>query len=248
MAFSILQVKALPSWIETFGSATSAEVLFVTSPTAAVFPLTEIVARSRARGVPVMVDGAHAPGMLPIDLTALSPDFWTGNFHKWVCAPKGAAALWVRDDHQATVKPLITSHGYGGSFHDEFDWTGTHDPTPYLSVPGALEFFDSLGWDRVRTHNHELAAYGQRVVSEALGTDPPVPEDSFGSMAAVELPNGVGATDKDAAALQARLYDEHRIEVPIYVLNAKGLVRLSAQVYNCPQDYDRLAEALPRVL
>jgi isopenicillin-N epimerase len=219
----------------------------VTSPTAAILPVDRIVEECRRTGIPVLVDAAHGPGMLPIDLAQLQPDFWTGNFHKWVCAPKGAAALVVAPAHRDRIRPLVPSHGYGGGFHDEFDWTGTHDPTSYLSVPAALDFFGGLGWQRIRTHNHELAAYGRRIVSEAVGTSSPVPEGSFGSMAVVALPHGVASTEEDAASAQARLYERHRIEVPFSAWSGRGLVRLSAQVYNSPSEYERLAEVLPGI-
>jgi isopenicillin-N epimerase len=186
--------------------------------------------------------------MLPIYVTTLRPDFWTGNFHKWVCAPKGAAALFVSPEHRHRIRPMVASHGYPGTFGDEFDWTGTHDPTPYLSVPAALDFWERLGWDRIRRHNHELAAAGRRMVAEAVGTAQLVPEDAFGSMSIVALPEGVAATEEEAENAQARLYDRHRIEVPFTAWNGRCLVRLSAQVYNAPSDYALLADVLPDVL
>jgi isopenicillin-N epimerase len=220
----------------------------VTSPTAAILPVERIVAVCRQAGVPVLVDAAHGPGMLPIDVTNLRPDFWTGNFHKWVCAPKGAAALFVSAEHRDRIRPLVASHGYPGTFGDEFDWTGTHDPTPYLSVPAALDFGEQLGWDRIRTHNHELAAYGRRIVAEAVGTPQLVPDEAFGSMSIVAVPNGMATTEEQAVRLQARLYERHRIEVPFTAWNDRCLVRLSAQVYNAPSEYAHLAEVLPSVL
>lgn len=220
----------------------------VTSPTGAIFPAAEVASACRERGVLMLVDGAHAPGMLPVDLGAVGADFYTGNFHKWCCAPKGAAALAVGAEHRDRIHPVVTSHGLGGSFRDRFDWTGTADPSPYLCVPAALAFLDALGWERVRRHNHELVAYGQRLVAEALGTDVPVPPDAFGSMAIVKLPDGMATTKDDALELQAKLYDRTRIEVPFTAWNSGGYVRLSAQAYNRPADYERLAEALPDLL
>jgi isopenicillin-N epimerase len=220
----------------------------VTSPTAAILPAADIVRAARDRGALVLVDGAHAPGMLPVNVGSLGADFWTGNFHKWVCAPKGAGALVVAAEHRERVHPIVTSHGYDQGFRQEFDWTGTKDDTPYLTVPAALAFMDELGWDRVRRHNHELVSLGQRVVSEALGTEPPVPPEAFGSMAVVALPEGAAATLEDAAAMGTKLFETERIEVPFVSWNGRGYVRLSAQVYNRPADYERLAEALPRVL
>jgi isopenicillin-N epimerase len=146
------------------------------------------------------------------------------------------------------VHPLVTSHGYDTGFRKEFDWTGTKDDTAYLTVPAALAFMEELGWDRVRGHNHELVWFGQRVVSDALGTDPPVPPEAFGSMAVVALPEGAATTLEDAAAMGTKLFEAERIEVPFVAWNGRGYVRLSAQAYNCPADYERLADALPRVL
>jgi isopenicillin-N epimerase len=216
----------------------------VASPTAAIFPVEAIVKACRARGVPVLVDAAHVPGMLDVDVNRLAPDFWTGNFHKWACAPKGAAVLFVAPEHRERIGPLVTSHGYGGSFHAQFDWTGTADPTPYLSIPAALDFMGSLGWERVRRHNHALVLYGQEVVAEILATEIQVPESSFGSMAVVALPEGVGATREQARAMQADLYASERIEIPFGSWNDRGYIRLSAQAYNAPAQYERLAAAL----
>jgi isopenicillin-N epimerase len=220
----------------------------VTSPTAAILPVERIVANCRRAGIPVLVDAAHGPGMLPIDLRSLRPDFWTGNFHKWACAPKGAAALYVGPEHRDRIRPLVASHGYPGTFVEEFDWTGTHDPTPYLSIPAALEFCERLGWDRIRRHNHELAAAGRRIVAETVRTEQLVPQDVFGSMSIVALPAGLAATEEEAGDAQIRLYEQHRIEVPLTAWNGRLLVRLSAQVYNAPSDYARLADVLPEVI
>jgi isopenicillin-N epimerase len=216
----------------------------VTSPTAAIFPVEAIVEGCRSSGVPVLVDAAHVPGMMEVELTRLAPDFWTGNFHKWACAPKGAAVLFVAPRHRDRIGPLVTSHGFGGSFHAQFDWTGTADPTPYLSIPAALDFMGSLGWGRVRRHNHALVEQGRAVLADALGTEVQVPESSFGSMALVALPDGVGATAEQAQAMQTTLYANERIEVPLGSWNDRGYVRLSAQAYNAPAEYDRLATAL----
>jgi isopenicillin-N epimerase len=217
----------------------------VTSPTGVLLPAAAVVASCRARGVPVLVDGAHAPGQVPVDLEAMGADLWTGNFHKWTCAPKGSAALIVSPEHRAWVHPLVASHGMGEGLHKEFDWIGTDDPTAYLSVPAALDFLEALGLDRVQRYDHDLAVYGQSVVAEALGTDPPVPDHRFASMALVALPDGVATTKDDADRLQSRLYERARIEVPFVSWNGRGYLRLSGQVYNAPHDYDRLASALP---
>ena len=216
----------------------------VTSATALILPAADVVTACRDAGVPVMVDAAHAPGMLDVSVRRLRPDYWTGNFHKWVCAPKGAAALWVRPELRDRTHPLVVSHGAGRGYAAEFDFQGTDDYTAYLSVPAALDFVGSLGWERVRRHDHELAAYGQGIVASALGTAPPVPGDRFGSMALCAVPLHLAPDEDSAKLLQLRLFDEHRIEVPIAWWNDAAYLRLSAQVYNAPSDYERLAAIL----
>lgn len=220
----------------------------VTSPTAAIFPTGDLVAACRDRGVFTLVDGAHAAGTLDLLLDALGADVWTGNFHKWVCAPKGAAAMVVRSERRHLVRPLVTSYRTGEGMHREFDWTGTDDPSAYLSVPAAIDCMKALGWERVRRHNHSLVLHGRAVVQDALGTRDQVPEDAIGSMAVVALPDGAGGIRERARALSDRLFAEHRIEVPIHAWNGRGYLRLSAQVYNAPEEYERLAEVLPAVV
>jgi isopenicillin-N epimerase len=220
----------------------------VASSTAAILPVARIVERCRSAGVPVLVDAAHAPGMLPVDVVALGADFWTGNLHKWVCAPKGSAVLWVAPEHREEVHPLVTSHGAGQGFRAEFDWTGTFDPTPYLAAPAALEFLGALGWERVMAHNRALAMRGRDLVTSALGTERQVDDDRTGSMSVVELPTGAARTFDQTLAIQERLFSEHRVEVPITWWHERAFVRMSAQVYNAPADYERLAVAIRRVL
>lgn len=233
----------------------------VTSPTGLVYPVEEISRLASARGIEVLVDGAHAPGMLPLDLRALEAagvTYYTGNLHKWVCAPKGAAFLHVAEGRLSTVRPLSISHGANAPlngrtrFRVEFDWTGTADPTPYLSVPRALTFMAGLlpgGWPAVMADNHTKVLAGRAALCEALGVHPPAPAAMLGSLAAVPLPDGDGAPPRSplyVEALQEALYTEARIEVPIVPWPAppKRLVRISAQLYNTPAEYARLAEAL----
>lgn len=213
----------------------------VTSPTAAILPVKPIVEACRGARIPVMVDAAHAPGMFPVDVSALGADFWTGNLHKWVCAPKGAGVLWVAPEHRDRVRPLVTSHGAGEGFRAEFDWWGTHDPTPYLAAPAAIAFMATLGWDRVRAHNHELVALGRETVAAAAGTEELVDDGRSGSMCVVELPDGWVRGADEARGLEAAFRHEHGVEVPVMWWGDRGVVRLSAQVYNAPADYERLA-------
>ncbi len=228
----------------------------VTSPTAAVLPLEHIVPALEARGVAVLVDGAHAPGMIPLDVTALGASFYTGNCHKWLCAPKGAGFLAVRPDRAAGVRPVVTSHGANSPRTDrarfllEFDWTGTGDFTAYLCVPAALDFLAALlpgGVSAVMAANHARALEGGRIVAEALGVEPTCAGDMAGSMRAVALPDdGRGPTSALALddPLQRRLFEEHRVEVPVFPFGGRRLLRVSAQVYNERSDYEALARAL----
>lgn len=221
----------------------------ITSPTALLLPIERLVRECRQRGILILVDGAHAPGMLPLNLTALDADFWTGNFHKWICAPKGSAGLWVHPQHQERIIPLVTSHWYGEGMQAEFHWTGTHDPTAYLATRAAIDFMGSLDWERIRAHNHALVIHGRNLIAEALGTMPPVHECFHGSMAIVRLPDSVHAeTKEEAGAILRAIYEQLKVEVPVVPWDGRVYLRLSSQVYNCPEDYQRLAEGLPGLL
>jgi isopenicillin-N epimerase len=230
----------------------------VTSPTGIVFPLERLVEELRERGVPVLVDGAHAPGMLPLDLEALGADYYTGNLHKWVCAPKGAAFLWVRPELQEAIRPVVISHGANARFdvrsrfQVEFDWVGTDDPSAVLCVPAALRFLGALhpgGWDELRSKNRALALEARALLSRSLGVEPPAPESMIGTLVALKLPDakpGGQRTAFDWDPLQRALFDRHKIEVVVSTWPAAPTrwVRISAQAYNEIGDYSRLAEAL----
>ena len=204
-------------------------VSHITSPTALVLPVEEICAAARAAGVLSIVDGAHAPGQLPLDLEQLGADIYAGNCHKWLCAPKGAAFLWARPEHQRWIEPLVVSWGYGAeaSFAERHGWQGTRDPTASLAVPAAIEAHHALDLERCRrlaaSFHDRLPPYG--------GT--PAPQ-----MWASE----VAAADPDA--LQRRLFDEHRIEVVVSMWEGKSLLRVSIGPYNEAADVERLLEAL----
>jgi isopenicillin-N epimerase len=233
----------------------------VTSPTGLVLPIERLIAELSRRGVEVLVDGAHAPGMVPLDLNALGATYYSGNCHKWLCAPKGSAFLWTRHDRQPEVRPLTISHGatatYPGRsrFRMEFDWTGTSDPTAWLTVPKAIEYVGSLlpgGWPAVMAHNRTLALQARRLVSETIGSKPPCPESMVGSLAVILLPDGVteGIAWRRPDPIQGRLFDGWGIEVPVMSWPAppQRHVRISAQLYNERAHYVRLAEALTREL
>jgi isopenicillin-N epimerase len=231
----------------------------VTSPTGLVFPVQEIVRGLTERSIDALVDGAHAPGMVALDVRAIGAAYYTGNCHKWLCAPKGAAFLHVRRDRQAGIRPLVISHGANSTrtdrsrFRLELDWGGTDDPTAILSVPHALRFLGSLfpgGFRELMLRNHALAVRGQAVLCGALGIDAPAPEEMLGSLASVPLPDFRGELPEQRGPfwhpLQRALLQKHRIEVPIvpFPAHPKQLVRISAQVYNSEEQFARLAAAL----
>ena len=216
----------------------------VASCSGLVFPVEEIAAECRCQGVPVLVDGAHAPGMLPLDLGRLGADFWVGNLHKWVSAPKASAAFYVAPQWRERIQPLVASHGLADGYRPAFDWTGTRDPSAVLAVPAALDFFGRAGWDAVRAHNNALARQGAALVAERLGTSPPDADGLAGSMRLVPLPEPLA--EADARALEGQLLREHGIVVPITSHGGWRWLRLSAQLYNTLGDYERLAGALGR--
>lgn len=231
----------------------------VTSQTGLVLPVGRLVPLLRQRGVLVLIDGAHAPGMLPLNLRKLGADFYTGNCHKWICAPKGAAFLHVRSEHQPQIRPLIISHGANSPRSDrsrfliEFSWTGTADPTAWLSVPEALRCVGSLlpgGWPAVMRRNRQLALAGRDLLCQALHVPPPCPDSMIGSLAAVPLPDGgssqVPSSPLYVDPLQDWLLERHRIEVPIIPWPAppKRLLRISAQLYNSLPQVHKLAKAV----
>jgi isopenicillin-N epimerase len=229
----------------------------ITSDTALVLPAARLIRELEARGVDTLIDGAHAAGMVPLDLQKLQPAFYTGNLHKWVCAPKGAAFLWAREDKQADVQPAVISHGNNRKragyteFQDRFDWPGTFDPTAWLCVGEAIRYMGRLlpgGWRELRERNHALAVSARHFLCERLEVEPPCPENMLGAMATIPLPEEFQRAPRSGKidAEQLRLYDEFGIEVPF---NRAGqpearYFRVSAQIYNSLADYEYLASAL----
>jgi isopenicillin-N epimerase len=216
----------------------------VTSATACVMPVAALIAACHDAGVPVLVDGAHAPGMLALDLDRLGADFYTGNCHKWLFAPKGAAFLHSRRDRQSGLHPLVISHGLDKGLQAEFDWPGTRDFTAWLAVEDAIAFHRGHDSDAVRAHNCMLAATMADELARAWGTELAVDPTLLGAMATVRLPLGAGATPADAAAIHDRLIDAFGVEVPVTALAGALWLRISAQIYNEPADYHRLAAAV----
>ena len=239
-----------------------------------MLPVARLVAELDRRGVDTLVDGAHGPGMLPLDLDALGAAYYTGNCHKWLCAPKGSAFLHVRHDRQAAIHPLAVSHGANSMrtdairFRLEFDWTGTDDPTAWLSVPEAIRAVGgstSGGWPEVMLANHGLALEARGLLIDALGVEPAAPASMLGSMAAIRLPGTRGpAREGDTTAgvieddLRSRGFEVPVMAWPLPALVASGdlpagtepdlYVRISAQRYNRLEQFARLADALADVV
>ena len=223
----------------------------ITSPTGLVFPIERIVQRLEARGVAVLVDGAHAPGMVPLAIDRMAPSFYTGNFHKWICAPKGAAMLWVREDWRSKIHPTSISHGFTartprGALHDEFDWTGTDDPSPWLLVGEAARTMASMAgsMDALMQSNRALALEARRILTTKLGVAAPAPESMIGTLVAIPL-----AARTDAGAGRDPLYDAlkaRRFRVPVMPWPGPRdrILRVSAQRYNDPSQYEALADAV----
>ncbi len=234
----------------------------VTSSTGLVLPLEKIVRELSARGIETLVDGAHAPGMIPLNLKKLGAAYYAGNCHKWICSPKGAALLYVRRDQQARIRPLVISHGANSLRRDpsrfllEFSWTGTGDFSAWLSVPESLRVIGAQlpgGWPAVMRRNRALALAARRLLCDALNISPPCPDEMIGTLAAVPLPDMAAADiariSNGLDPLRDRLLREHGIEVPVFPWPAppKRLLRISAQLYNSLPQYERLAAVLRKI-
>jgi isopenicillin-N epimerase len=222
----------------------------ITSPTAVIFPIEEILPRARAAGILTVIDGAHAPGQIPLSLDSLGADFYGGNLHKWLCAPKGAGFLYARPEVQSLLKPLVVSWGYESEqpspsrFVDHHEWWGTRDLAAFLSVPAAIEFQQRHRWEEVRAACHELVREAEQRIRALTGLPSLYPDDSwFGQFAAAPLP-----ASTDVLKLKTWLYDERRIEVPIIDWHGRKFVRVSIQGYNTRRDVNALVKALSEFL
>lgn len=223
----------------------------ITSPTALVFPIKAICDRARSAGILTVIDGAHAPGQIPLDLEDLGCDFYSGNLHKWLCAPKGAAFLYARPEVQSFLEPLIVSWGWESeqpgpsTFVDHHEWLGTRDISAFLSVPAAIDYQASHHWDAVRSASHKLVL-STGIQIEDLTHMPGLtyePDLWYTQMGTSFLPDST-----DISALKTRIYDIDRIEVPLIRWNGKNLIRYSYQAYNTSEDQDRLIQALKKYL
>lgn len=236
----------------------------ITSPTALILPIQALAQQLIPQGIDVLVDGAHAPGMIPLDIQSLGVTYYAGNCHKWLCAPKGAGFLYVQRDRQSQIQPLTISHGandprsHRSRFHLEFDWTGTQDPTAYLAIPEAIQFLNSLcsgGWDALRDRNHELALQARQILVDGLDIQAPhCSGEMIGAMATLPLPNRFGPPQTLPGSLidvlQEDLWQNYHIEVPIIPWRLAGaerkLIRVCAQLYNDLEQYQYLVNCLKK--
>ncbi|BCJ31074.1 aminotransferase class V [Actinocatenispora sera] len=219
----------------------------ISSATAKLFPVRRLAAELHRRGVFVAVDAAHVPGMIDVDVSTLGVDAWFGNLHKWAYAPRGAGLLYVAAAHRASIRPLAASWEYDNGFPASVEFQGTQDFAGWLAAPAGLHTMTALGLDVVRDHNARLARYGQRLITEALGT-PAVRAAPELAMRVVRLPPGVATTAEAASALRNRIAEQLRTHVAVTAWRRIGLLRICAQVYNGADDFEGLARALPTLL
>ena len=215
----------------------------ITSSSALLLPIAAMIAACHARGVKVLVDGAHAPGQVRLDLTALNADWYVGNCHKWLFAPKGSGFLWARPDRQDGIHPAVISHGYGQGFTAEFDWTGTRDPSAWLAVPAALAFHAGLGGEALMARNAALAAAAATRLAARWGTETGAGNRPAAAMATVRLPDDRPADRARAEAMRVLLL-ALGTDVPVMVHNDRLWLRLSAQAYNEPEDFERMGDLI----
>ena len=218
----------------------------ICSESAIVFPVREAAARLRARGVAVLVDGAHAPGSIPVDIPALGVDWYTANLHKWGWVPRNSGILWAAPARQADLHPTVISWELDKGFTAEFDWLGTRDPSAHLSAPAAIALMREWGVEAIRAYNHDLAWAGAQRLADRWQTPFDVPEPLVGTMAAVPLPEPAGSTPAEALALRDALLFEDQIEVQMHAYRSRVWARISAQIYNDMEDIDRLGAAVAR--
>jgi len=237
------------AWVDGVGPRTRLAIVdHITAESALVLPVAEITAALRARDVAVLVDGAHAPGALALDIPALGADYYVANLHKWAWTPRSSGILWAPPARQAGLHPTVVSWGLDQGFTAEFDLLGTRDPSAHLAAPAAFALLDEWGGADVRTWNHRIAFDGARHLASRWNTTFDVPEAMIGTMATVALPPQAG-TDRDAALrLRTRLLDEAGIEVQLHAFRGRVRARISGQIYNDLDDVERLAATVLRMI
>jgi isopenicillin-N epimerase len=210
----------------------------IASPTGLIFPVKRLAAIARAHGARILVDGAHAPGQIDLDIPSLGADWYAGNCHKWLFAPKGCGFLWARRSAQAGIHPPVISHGYGKGYAAEFDWPGTRDFSAWLAVPAAIDFYKELKPSKIQKRNHLLATGAAQRLAAAWGTATDGPAQLHGSMMAIRLPDHFQG--RDPKQLMSEWLVRHRVIVAVMAIGGALWARVSAQVYNAPEDYERL--------
>ncbi len=228
----------------TTGRTRLAVVDHIVSETGTVLPIEALVQRLRERGVAVLIDGAHAPGQVALSVASYSADYYTANLHKWACAPRSCGFLWARPEVQDGLHPPVVSWNLDEGLAREFDWTGTRDLSAPLAAPFGIEYLLDRDLEAVQRYNHELVLEGARLLSSRWQTRIGAPESMTAAMASVELPERFAATEAEALRLRDRLLFHYRIEVPVFLWGAGLWCRLSAQVYNEMEDFERLADAV----
>lgn len=245
-----LPIESPESFVEQLWSAVTERtrviaLSHITSPTALIFPIEEICRRAREAGILTVIDGAHAPGQIDLDMEAIGADYYSGNAHKWLSAPKGAAFLYARPEHQKMLEPLVVSHGWEtpnpgpSQFLDYFTWVGTMDPAAYLTVPKAIEFQEQNEWTRVRAACHALAKEAENRLLELSDAEPISPESMWMQLRSIPIPG--------KAEDYKEMWERYKIVIPIMNWNGHTLTRISIQAYNTPQDVERLVNALQEV-
>lgn len=233
-------------WADVTPRTRVISISHITSPTALIFPIAEICRRAREAGILTVIDGAHAPGQVPVDLEVIGADFYSGNCHKWLSAPKGSAFLYVRPEHFAIIDPLVISHGWvpEGTFVSRNEWQGTRDIASFLSVPAAIDFQAQHHWDAVRQRCHKMAVELHDRIATLTGL-PPIAADLdvwFGQMIAIPMP-------KDRMRdIYDRLYNDYHIVTAGGMIDGENWLRISIQGYNTQADCDRLYNALTELL
>ena len=216
----------------------------VTSPTALVFPVRDLTALCHKAGSQVLIDAAHAPGMLSLDIPSINADWYVGNCHKWLMAPKGSAFIWSPPNHQVAIHPLVISHGFEQGFTAEFDWIGTRDPTAWLTVPAAIDWHNRMGGPMLRQRNASLVEKAAHQLADCWNTEIGSPAMNGAAMTTVRLPLNGDATAERALDLRSALLKEHRIDVAVVAFGRKLWARISAQAYNSLTDYCHLADVI----
>jgi len=216
----------------------------VTSRSALILPVAEIASRCHRRGIVILVDGAHAPGAIPVDVPSLGVDWYVGNLHKWAWSPRSSGVLWTDPKHQPMLHPNVISWGLDSGMTEEFDWPGTRDPTPHLAAPAGIAFMEELDVSNVQRYNHELAWNAGREMASHWKTRLLAEQEMIGTMVTVPLPERFGSTPEDALRLRDTLLFDHNIEVHVHEFRGRLHVRVSAQVYNEMQDVEKLLNAV----